>query len=681
MTSSSAPKLSPGSVLDGTYRLDGLLGEGAVGVVYRATHLGLKKAFALKLLRPGADLDPFSVARFQREAEALGRLRHPHIVTVTDFGVDPGTGAPYLVLELLDGIPLSEICRTAGALPADRALPILEAVAGAVDAAHGQGILHRDLKPGNVLLCGTERDVKVLDFGLSEILPLPPLPPSGRRPAAPGGGGAAETEERLTATHDLLGTPLYVAPELIRRARADRSSDIYSFAAIAYELLVGQPPFQGSTAEVLTGHLEREPSPPAGALPHEIWKTLREALAKDPALRPETARELVRRLRAAAGRERRRRWLRTEAPRRILLSALLAAAVPAAGLLVPGLPLADRWADDLRIRAAPARAPDPRLLLITIDEASLAGPVPLADRADEIGGTLDRVFAAGARGIAVDLLLPDSWSASPGFSSLVLRHPDALTLAAFSTPDGRVLGAGCVGGLTAAALGPRAGALFGFVNLDEDPDGVIRHGRLGFRDRAGGERPSWAARAAGTLSPLPAVSDRKAFWIDHRTAAAGFTRISWRDVPAALAARPWTFRDRLILVGGDLVAAGDDVHRVPHRRAQKATVSGLMLQARLVDTLLAGMPVREPPKAPFLAAAALWSGLAAAATLLVRRPVRILAALFGGVMLYFALSITIFRSTGLLLPVTVLLLPALGALALATILRRALPPIPWSRES
>lgn len=125
-------------VLDGKYRLDDRLGEGAAGVVYRATHLGLKRVFALKLLKPAPAFDPFSVSRFHREAEALGQLRHPHILDVTDFGIDPGTGAPYLVMELLAGVPLAELCRTAGPLPLERALPILDAVAAIVDAAHAQ---------------------------------------------------------------------------------------------------------------------------------------------------------------------------------------------------------------------------------------------------------------------------------------------------------------------------------------------------------------------------------------------------------------------------------------------------------------------------------------------------------------------------------------------------------------
>jgi len=648
-------------VLDGKYRLEALLGEGAVGDVHRATHLRLQKSFALKLLKPGPALDPFSRARFEREAEALGRLRHPNIVTVTDSGIDPGTGAPYLVMELLEGTPLSKILEREGPLPCERAFSILDAIAEAVDAAHENGILHRDLKPGNVLLCGAE--VKVLDFGLAEISGVAAGPPSR---------GGHEAAASLTATGDLPGTPLYIAPELIRGDRAGRTSDVYSFAVIAYELLAGGPPFRGSTAEVLTGHLEREP--PRARLPPEIWGALRQALAKDPALRPETAREVVRRLRAAAGRERLAQWKRIELPRRIALAALLAAAVPLAAFF-PSWEIVERWAYDLRLSATPSRAPDPRIILVSLDDDN---PVPLADRADEIGETLDRVLSAGARGVAIDMELPRAWKDSPGFSNLVLRHTDALTLAARSMPDGKVSGAGCVSGLTAVALGPeKAGSLFGFVNLDTDADGAVRHGRLSFRDREGGERPSWAARAAGTLSPLPALSKGKVFWIDHRIDPAGFASISWKDLPAALAGRPGIFRDRLVLVGGDLVAAGDDVHRVPGRRFRNEIVSGLMLQARVVDTLIAGLPVREPRKSPFLAGAALWSGLAAAAALLARRPLRILLLLLGGLALYLGLSIAMFRSTGLLLPVAPLPI-ALGAPTLALTLRRALPAIPRS---
>jgi len=666
----------PSRVLDGKYRLDERLGEGTAGIVYRATHLGLKKVFALKLLKPGPALDPFTVRRFQREAEALGRLRHPHIVAVTDFGVDPGTGTSYLVMELLDGTPLSELCRTAGPLPLERALPILEAIAAAVDAAHEQGILHRDLKPGNVLLCGADgedRALKVLDFGLAEISAHPhPLDIGAENALVL---GEEEIAPSLTGTGDLLGTPLYVAPEVIRGAPAGRASDVYSFGVIAYEMLLGRPPFAGTTRDVLAGHVKSTPQ--ASVLSPPVWKALRTSLAKDPERRPATAAEIVRRLRVAANEEDRARWRRAELPRRALLAVALAASAAVIALFLPsaGLPAVERWLYDLRIRASPALAPDPRILLVTFDEASLAGGSPsLADRADEIGRTLGRIFAAGARGVAVDFLLPDSWNASPGFSDLVLRHSEALTLAAFSNPEGKVVGTGSLAGLTASALGPRAAEIFGFVNLDEDPDGAVRRGRLWFRDSSCGRRPSWAARATRGLRPDLARENatRPSFWIDTRIDWPRYARISWRQVPAALDRNPGLFRNRLVVVGGDF---GDDNHRISHRSGG-SRVSGLTLQALMVDTIGAGLPIREPGRMPFLAATVLGIGLAAAGILCVRRAGPIVAGLVAGALAYLALSFPVFRWTGLMLPVTAPLLLVLLGLLAALLLRRNFPPPP-----
>jgi serine/threonine protein kinase len=663
-------------ILDGKYRLDDRLGEGAVGIVYRTTHLGLKKSFALKLLKPGADLDPLSVGRFHREAEALGRLRHPHIVEVTDFGIDSATGAPYLVMELLDGIPLSELCRQ-GPLPLDRAFPILDAIAAAVDAAHEQGILHRDLKPGNVLLCGSDeqnRVVKVLDFGLAEMSVLPhPLPEVEREDLA-----SKETVNSLTATGALLGTPLYIAPELIRHARASRSSDVYSFSVIAYEMLAGRPPFQGSTAEVLTGHLKEDP--PVGALSNGVWSALRHSLAKDPALRPATAHEVVRRLRIAASREERIRWRRTEVPLRVLLSTALAAAVALSGLRLPpsGVPVLERWVYDLRIRAAPTRPPDPRILLVTLDNASLAGsPIPLAGRADEIGHALDRIFDAGAHGVAIDFILPDFWSTSPGFN-LVLRHPEDLTLAAFSDPDGSVQGTGSAAGLVASTLDPRRAAeIFGFVNLDEDPDGVVRRGRLWFRDISGTRRPSWAARAAQRLRPELAWKSgtTQSFWIDTRIDWPRYERISWREIPAVLDHDPARFRNRLVLVGGDFWGSGD-YYPIPHHSGGNRAVSGLILQALMVDTIAAGLPIREPARKPVLAVTFLGIALTMAGILWARRAGPMVVGIVAGAGAYVALSFPVFQQTGLMLPITAPLLLVLLGLFIALILRRNFPAPP-----
>jgi serine/threonine protein kinase len=662
-------------LIDGKYRLEERLGEGALGVVHRAVHLGLEKSFAIKLLKTAGSSTPAALTRFRREAVALGRLRHPHIVEVTDTGIDESSGVPYLVMELLVGAPLSAQVP----LPLAQALPLLEEIASAVDAAHSAGILHRDLKPGNILLCpaGAEPPyVKVLDFGLAELL----ADPAGSRGESPPGEASA------TATGALPGTPLYAAPELIRSGRASRASDIYSFGVLAYELLGGKPPFQGPVMAVLAGHLEQEPPPLP--LPPEVWRALSEALRKDPARRPRTAGEVVRRLREGAAQAERAHWRSASVPRRVALASLLAAALGAAGLALPETPVppAERWIRDLRVRTSPVRAPDPSILLVHLDEPSLdSSPLSLADRGDEIARTLSRIFDAGAHGVAINLLLPAKWRASPAFSELLLRHSEDLTLAVFSAPDGSLLGTECMDELTTAALGPRrASEVFGFVNLDEDRDRVVRRGRLWFRDRSGQERPSWAARAARGLG-----ADRsrthgslRSFWIDTRIDWPGSARISWRQVPAALDRTPELFRDRLVLLGGgDIRGSGDDYHPIVHRSGRNTAVSALTLQAMIVDTIGAGLPVREPGRAPVLAAAALAAALVIAVLLSARRIVRMALGLAAGMAACLALTFPVFWWTGLILPVTAPLVLVLLGAVLALTLRRLLPSPPEASMS
>jgi len=311
----NAPQSLPttsGRLVGGKYRLEERLGEGAVGVVYRAVHVGLEKSFAIKLLKTSGPPAPAALARFRREAVVLGRLRHPHIVEVTDFGIDGSEGGlPFIVTELLEGRPLSEVCRDRGPMPLARALPLLGQIAAAVDAAHDAGILHRDLKPGNVFVCSGSPEsssVKVLDFGLAELLEEPEKPSSVTWP------DGKEGLPRLTITGLLLGTPLYLAPELVRRGQASRSSDIYSFGVLAYEILSGRPPFQGTLEEVLAGHLEAEPS--SLSLPPAVRRPLREALQKDPALRPGSAGEVVRRCLGEGSEAERTRQRSFETPRR-----------------------------------------------------------------------------------------------------------------------------------------------------------------------------------------------------------------------------------------------------------------------------------------------------------------------------------------------------------------------------
>jgi serine/threonine-protein kinase len=674
--SEAAATIREPSLLGGRYRLEERLGEGALGVVWRARHLGLHRDFALKLLR-AAPHEANALARFQREAEALGRLRHPNVVEVTDFGVDAESGVAYLVMELLPGRTLADLLREEGALAADRALPLLDALAAAIDAAHAQGILHRDLKPGNVAVSMDEAGeplVKVLDFGLAEIAGV--SAEGSRDESSPQGS-------RLTSTGALLGTPLYAAPEVIRDGSASQASDIYSLGVIAYEMLTGHPPFQGPVSIVLARHLGAEP--PVPRLPKAIWQTLREPLAKEPGLRPATAESFVHRLRQAVEQEEVRRWQKAELPRRLLLAATVASGALAAGLLLPpdGLPSIERRLDDLRMGTAPPRAPDPRLLLVTLDEPSLReGSAPLAGRADEIGHAIDGLFAAGARGVAIDLLLPAQWQESPAFTEAVLRHPEALTLAAFSPPKGSVTDTDCVAGLVTAALGPqRAADLFGFVNLDEDPgDHAVRRGRLSYRELSGGEHLSWAARAAASLGPVPRLPAGSSFWIDHRIDSREHARLPWRNLAAALAHRPGLFHGRLILIGSDSLASGDDYHRIPAGPGETIAVSSLTLQALQVDTITAGLPIRQANRVPILLLTALLTGCAGLVLLLTRHAGRAAAGLAGCAILYAAASLPAFQRASFLLPVTSPCLTAALGLAAALALRFALPPIPQRRN-
>ena len=174
------------TLLDGKYQIEGSLGHGGMGFVYRARHVELGKTFAVKLVQPHKAHRSEYLARFRIEAQALGKLSHPNIVQVTDYGVDPKAG-PYLVMEYIDGITLSEYIKQRRALPLDEALPIFSSISRALDYAHDCGVLHRDLKPANVLLFRNEtsdHDAKIVDFGIAlfwTLLAHSNLPPSLRQ--------------------------------------------------------------------------------------------------------------------------------------------------------------------------------------------------------------------------------------------------------------------------------------------------------------------------------------------------------------------------------------------------------------------------------------------------------------------------------------------------------------------
>jgi serine/threonine-protein kinase len=279
----------------GQYTLGEKLGEGGMGVVYRASHGMLRRPTAIKLLKPeraGAE----ALRRFEREVQRTAMLTHPNTVTIFDYGRTT-ENVFYYAMELLEGASLQEIIEIDGAQPAERVIHLLEQAAGSLAEAHDAGLIHLDIKPGNILVVdrgGIADLVKVVDFGLVKDMRT---------------GTAADAT--LTHADSITGTPLYMAPETITTPdKVDARTDIYALGAVGYWLLTGTHVFRGNTVmEVLAHHLHSAPERPSTRLGAEVdgdlEKILLACLAKRPDDRPESARSLRDQLRACSAA---RRW-------------------------------------------------------------------------------------------------------------------------------------------------------------------------------------------------------------------------------------------------------------------------------------------------------------------------------------------------------------------------------------
>ena len=281
-----------GQTLAGKYRLEERLNEGGMGTVYRGTHVLMDKTVAVKVLRPSLAADEKIVARFSREARAASRISHPHALSVTDFG-ESEDGVVFIVMEYLSGSTLKEIIRHEGPMPLSRVGEILRQVGSALEAAHEQGVVHRDLKSENIMLLSTNGPdyAKVLDFGIAKI-----IEPDGTY--NPG----------LTSPDLVIGTPQYMSPEQCSQSQdIDARSDIYSLGVIAYEMLVGKVPFTGeSPTAIMMKHLQ-EPSPSVleqrPDVPSAIGRVVTRAMAKRPDDRYLSVGEMVEEFTVAAGQE------------------------------------------------------------------------------------------------------------------------------------------------------------------------------------------------------------------------------------------------------------------------------------------------------------------------------------------------------------------------------------------
>ncbi len=282
------PALEPGTTV-GEYRVEQKLGEGGFGSVYRAVHPLIGKAAAVKVLNRQWSANPAMVQRFVSEARAVNQIRHRNIIDIFSFG-QLDDGRQYYVMELLEGHSLEEYLDTRGPLPPEVAIPILRQVARALDAAHGAGIAHRDLKPDNVFLVIDEEGgifPKLLDFGIAKLL-------------------TDSSAEHKTRTGTPMGTPHYMSPEQCRGKDVDHRTDIYSFGVMAHRVLTGQLPFDGDDVlSILVKHTTAAPPPMSTArpeLPAALDAPVLRMLEKEPAARPATLLEAMDELsRAASG--------------------------------------------------------------------------------------------------------------------------------------------------------------------------------------------------------------------------------------------------------------------------------------------------------------------------------------------------------------------------------------------
>ena len=262
----------PQQVFNGRYEILRHVARGGMAEVYLAHDLMLDRRVALKVLFPELSTDPTFVERFRREAQAAANLSHPNIVSIYDWGEEDGTY--FIVMEYIEGRTLSQVLRSEGPLLPDRAADIAADVAAALGFAHRNGVIHRDVKPGNVLI-DAYGQVKVTDFGIAR---------------------AADTDHDLTQTGAVMGTATYFSPEQAQGLRIDQRSDVYALGVVLYEMVAGRPPFQGDNpTAIAVKHVREQPLPPRQVnrdIPAQFEAVIMQAMAKNPADRYASADEL-----------------------------------------------------------------------------------------------------------------------------------------------------------------------------------------------------------------------------------------------------------------------------------------------------------------------------------------------------------------------------------------------------
>lgn len=263
------------------------LSQGGMGIIYSGEHIHTGQKLAIKLLHPTFARQQQAVERFKHEAKAVGALQHPNLVTITDFGITERRKIPYLVMELIQGVNLEDVIKDGKGMHPQRFFTVFDQVIDALSHAHKRMVIHRDMKPSNILLTQTEdgRDmIKIVDFGIAKIMT--------------GEGEEGASAQELTRTGDLIGSPLYMSPEQGLGTKLDARSDIYSVGCVMYECIVGEPPLLGSTAvQTIMMHINESPktlreAKPELNIPPGIDHFIMKCLAKNPNHRFQTMDEM-----------------------------------------------------------------------------------------------------------------------------------------------------------------------------------------------------------------------------------------------------------------------------------------------------------------------------------------------------------------------------------------------------
>jgi serine/threonine protein kinase len=625
------PELEGSQVFDGKYLIERRLGHGAMGVVYQVRHLGLQKRLALKMIHPGVRSDNNFLSRFKTEAEVLGRLSHPNIVSVTDFGIDMrGNGTPYLVMEYLEGESLDSYLKREGRLDLNKSLSFLRELADGLDYAHGKGVLHRDLKPSNIFIVKDQNreSVKILDFGVARFFKADfstltmlgirdeRVVISGKESEDDEDTGSRPTyldayyrptqenqENADPAAHrNIVGTWIYMAPEVFRGKPPTVATDIYAFGILIYEMMTGQPPFRGNIMYLRNHHLHKPvPSPSKfnSELPRDLVKPILAPLAKAAEDRPQTANQTVGQLQLAFHQAESRRWRSAEQPRRWWIAAGLSLAmlilIGVLETLNFGRAVNDRIYDHLFLGTPPQDATS-TILISRVHEAEIASPKG-GQAPEAMARFITEAFDAGATHVAVNILLPKSWSRSAAWNEMVIRYHHRMTFACFFNLQGQLVGtAWAEQGPVLGVLGEeKTAAMFGLSNVLQDSDGVLRKGHLSLNKDETSKTPTFPALAVSrfTGEPVQNPSNSDDFPLNFAIDTDTFSSYKFKYAITLLNTQPEAYAGKLVLIG---YTADDEPFlqgRVPHVQNQRDRIESTQLQAITIQTILDRFPVRS----------------------------------------------------------------------------------------